>query len=93
MANPTEDPAKVERMSRSTGLANRGSAIRLPGATASRSVASYEAMLEAEEEREDRFSFNTLLDMIENELTAFGSKPGSRSGGVSIFSDGRAQGA
>jgi hypothetical protein len=46
--------------------------------------AEYEQMVEAEIEREDQRSYRTLLDMIENELTAFGNNPGKRSGGISF---------
>lgn len=44
----------------------------------------YEEHVESEMEREERFTFNTLYDMIEDECTAFGSIPGSRDGGVSF---------
>ncbi len=53
----------------------------------SRSAAEYERHVEAEIEREDQQNQKTILDMVENLLTVRGGKPGSRSGGVSIFSE------
>jgi hypothetical protein len=39
---------------------------------------------EAEEERKDRALYNTIHDIIDDSLTAFGNDPGKRSGGVSL---------
>lgn len=47
-------------------------------------ISDLEANYLSEEERQDKALFNTIHDIISDEMTAFGNKPGSRSGGVSF---------
>jgi len=42
------------------------------------SAMKYEEEIQAEIDREDRFTFRTLIDMAEDSCTAFGKIPGSR---------------
>src|SRR5574341_1014734 len=52
--------------------------------TMSKSAVEYEAHIEAEMEREDEYKFNTIYDAVMDTCTAYGNKPGCRSGGVSF---------
>jgi hypothetical protein len=50
----------------------------------SRSLADWDNEMEDILAREERDSFNKTYDQIQDACTAFGAKPGSRSGGVSF---------
>lgn len=52
--------------------------------TRSKSAADYEDMLETEQKREERHTFNTVHDAVLDACTAFGNDPGKRSGGISF---------
>lgn len=52
----------------------------------SKTPADFDREVEEEFAREDRQNFNKMVDMAMDAGTAFGKKPGSREGGVSIFS-------
>jgi len=52
--------------------------------TWTRPAMEFEQSVVDEMEREERFKFRTLYDMIEDSLSAFGKKPGSVEGGVSL---------
>jgi len=52
--------------------------------TMSKSAKEFEEKLEHDMKAEDDYQFRTMYDAILDACTAFGNKPGSRSGGVSL---------
>ncbi len=50
----------------------------------SKTIADVEQELETSQERVERSTWGRIYDMIDDATTAFGTKPGSRSGGVSF---------